>query len=85
MVTVPSSATVLTTSTVLVTNIYCATVASGALTVTDNQGSPQTYIPTTPLTINSTQQFLNAGKGLQIKGIKWSATGTINCQVAGYY
>ena len=86
MIAVPSSLTVLTTSTVLVTNIFCEASVTGTIQITDNQGSPQTYVPTVTLTAPTTQQFLNVGKGLIMQGIKWrAASGTINCQIAGYF
>lgn len=89
MTTLTNSAALLTSSTVLVTNIYCANTTAGAVTVTitDNQGSPQVYIPTVSMAAHSTQQFINVGKGVQMLGIKWNASAgaSINCQIAGYF
>ena len=89
----PTGATaLLTANTVMVSTIFChntsATTAS-TVTITDNQGSPVTYVPAVSLPAStnpaSAVQFVNGMKGIQMKGIRWSAqNATVDCQISGY-
>jgi len=74
----------LTTSTILVQNIYCHNTGTIAtVTITNTAGTA--YVNAFSMAANTSQQFINGGKGIQMVGIKWAgSTGTINCQIAGY-
>lgn len=87
MVTLPSSATLLTANTVAVKIIHCANTTGGALTltITDNQGSPATYWPSVQIAANSVMVANYGDPGLVMAGIKWNASAgsSVNCQIEG--
>lgn len=91
---VPTSSAVATdgstslSSTIKVQLIYCinSTGTAATLTITDNQGSPVTYVPTVSLPANSVTGVYSSPIGLTLKsGLKWaSGTSTaIYCQIQG--
>jgi hypothetical protein len=87
MQAVPNSSTALVSSTFKVQTIFCANITAGAvtLTITDNQGSPVTYVPAVSMAANSIF-MINSVTGLTFtSGLKWSASAStsIYCQVEG--
>jgi hypothetical protein len=87
MVTVPNAVTLVTTSTILVTSIYCHNLTGTPHQITIQDSNGVVYVPTVTLTGNQVTQFINAGsKGIQMQGFKWGGDvgNGINCQIAGY-
>jgi len=93
LVQLPTGATqLLTSNTIMVSTIFChntSNTTASTVTITDNQGSPVTYVPSVnlPASTNpaSAVQFVSGLKGIQMKGIRWSAqNATVDCQIGGY-
>jgi hypothetical protein len=87
MVTVPNSVTLVTSSSILVSSIYCHNLTGVSHTITIQDSNAVVYVPTVTLTANQVIQFVNAGsKGIQMSGFKWGAdaANVINCQVSGW-
>lgn len=87
MVALPASATTATATTGAY-RFFCSNTTVGAvtITITDNQGSPVTFVAAFSLGANSNARFPPGGDLLNMKGIKWNASAgaSINCTVDGF-
>lgn len=87
MQALPNSATTLTSVTGAY-QIYCNNTTAGAvtITITDNQGSPVSFVSTFSLAANSNVTFPPSNGYMQMQGVKWSAgaAASINCMVTGF-
>jgi hypothetical protein len=86
---IPNVNTVLTSTTTLVDTLFCSniTASPATVTITDDQGSPVTYVSAFSIAPNSNVQFINSAQGLTFAGgIKWlsDTSSAINCQVVGF-
>lgn len=87
MITLPSSATTVISTNVLVNSIYCHNITGSSHTVTITDNSNVVYVPTVTLAGNTVSLFMNAGtKGVVMAGIKWNAdaTSAVNCEISGW-
>jgi hypothetical protein len=87
MAALPNAATTATTTTGAY-RFYCNNITAGAITITitDNQGSPVSFVTAFSLAANSNIRF-PPGEGLmRMQGVKWSASGaaSVNCTIDGF-